>query len=852
VATNTWNGGGSTNNWSENANWSSGLAPISTDAVSFDATSTKNCTIDVSTTIASLTLATGYGAGILTGAATGITVNINGDFTLAAANTVVFGNNSIWNITGSIDPNNVASQTLNNFAGATVNLSGTSKLFGQLFSNSVTPTRGIINVLLGATYDNNGTGGFAGVDWHNYGTVTSANELNITRSSAAIFARIYNHSTGVIGGAGVMIFCYGSQFVQQDGSVTIGLGLIAIGAGMSLVPATYAGPFKVYLQLAGLSFFWSAGTYNFTSTGAMQVVDDPGPDVLTMDNSAGAILNFSTSSFDLTSPSGGILWKAGIGGKLVFKNSAVTVKCNGQTLDTIEGFAGSTLTLGAALLTTKLNWINGTFNAAGFNVTTLGDLVVANPGQFTPAGLNAATVTVYGSLLAQGISGTLLNWQATAGWTLNVAKNPLYTANASWVNVKNCTATGGKTIQADNSTNGGSNTGWNFSPTANRPVTSVKWKVAQTQAAATKTLEARLSGSSLSVYANSVLTATVPGLTANQTVKKHGVFSYFDGSYQQCPLDVFSFPNPTLAPPIPTGVAVTTSGLVSWHSSAGALSYTVQRSVSGANTWTTIGSPTLPSFQDIPPTGGNFDYHVSASNGNGTSAYSSIVTVTYSSLLTGLVAYWPFEGTGAITTWPDSTANHEDLTLSGGTTSGVAGMVGNCAQFNSGVSYIKRVSDANLSVGGGSFTVAGWIKVSNSALKPVLGEWESGKQTFQVIQNIGTPRLDTSTTGSNTNSLSWGSSLTASTWNFYVAGYDAVAGKMFLSINGGTILQSSVVGTPFVSTSGFYVGQSGAGVFSGGFIDELGIWNGIVLTQTQINNLYNSGVGVTFPFVGVP
>jgi hypothetical protein len=42
----TWDGGGSTNNWSEAANWSSDIVPTSADSVSFSASSTKDAIID--------------------------------------------------------------------------------------------------------------------------------------------------------------------------------------------------------------------------------------------------------------------------------------------------------------------------------------------------------------------------------------------------------------------------------------------------------------------------------------------------------------------------------------------------------------------------------------------------------------------------------------------------------------------------------------------------------------------------------------------------------------------------------------------------------------------------------------
>src|SRR5262249_38063749 len=45
-ATLTWTGHGTTGNWSEAANWSTGKAPTAADTVVFNATSAKNATVD--------------------------------------------------------------------------------------------------------------------------------------------------------------------------------------------------------------------------------------------------------------------------------------------------------------------------------------------------------------------------------------------------------------------------------------------------------------------------------------------------------------------------------------------------------------------------------------------------------------------------------------------------------------------------------------------------------------------------------------------------------------------------------------------------------------------------------------
>ena len=65
---NTWTGLGATNNWSEIANWTCSHLPTANENVIFDATGTKNASIDISSaTVQSLTITSGY-TGVITAA----------------------------------------------------------------------------------------------------------------------------------------------------------------------------------------------------------------------------------------------------------------------------------------------------------------------------------------------------------------------------------------------------------------------------------------------------------------------------------------------------------------------------------------------------------------------------------------------------------------------------------------------------------------------------------------------------------------------------------------------------------------------------------------------------------------
>lgn len=56
----TWDGGGVTNNWSEAANWSDNVVPGAGDDVTFDATSSKNVSIDSSINVGSIAIASSF------------------------------------------------------------------------------------------------------------------------------------------------------------------------------------------------------------------------------------------------------------------------------------------------------------------------------------------------------------------------------------------------------------------------------------------------------------------------------------------------------------------------------------------------------------------------------------------------------------------------------------------------------------------------------------------------------------------------------------------------------------------------------------------------------------------------
>lgn len=76
--THTWTGAGATENWSDAANWSSGVVPGSADVAVFDPTSTKPAVLDVNVSVDGLRVDTGYTGTITQGAGVTLTVGASG------------------------------------------------------------------------------------------------------------------------------------------------------------------------------------------------------------------------------------------------------------------------------------------------------------------------------------------------------------------------------------------------------------------------------------------------------------------------------------------------------------------------------------------------------------------------------------------------------------------------------------------------------------------------------------------------------------------------------------------------------------------------------------------------------
>lgn len=165
-----WDGGGTTSNWSEAANWTLDIVPSTDDVVVFDNTSSKPVAIDTNVSVKSITIANTY-SGTITNSNKNVTATENISFAGTGALSLGSGTYTVstgWSTTGqqsaitgtanlvfltgtgnlSTGNETYTNVTLNN--GSTITASGSLKLLGN-FTNSGTFNAGTGTVSLVGT-----------------------------------------------------------------------------------------------------------------------------------------------------------------------------------------------------------------------------------------------------------------------------------------------------------------------------------------------------------------------------------------------------------------------------------------------------------------------------------------------------------------------------------------------------------------------------------------------------------------------------------------------------------------------------------------------------------------------------
>lgn len=210
-------------------------------------------------------------------------------------------------------------------------------------------------------------------------------------------------------------------------------------------------------------------------------------------------------------------------------------------------------------------------------------------------------------------------------------------------------------------------------------------------------------------------------------------------------------------------------------------------------------------------------------------------------LTNGLSAYWKLDddGSGNVSLI-DSTVNENTLTNNNNATLGI-GKINGAVVLDSGLGQTLTNTSSFTPTGNSPFSFSAWVKLNEDYTFMVFSYGIPGENNAVGLY-VPTPL--------HLNFQFWENGVgdipvTANEWHHVVGTYDGTTAKIY--VNGS--LEDSLVINLNIGVGEFRFnqwvnGSMGTGICS---VDEFGIW-ARTLTPTEINQLYNSGLGLTYPF----
>jgi len=382
-----WTNSSGDNKWSTAANWSTGIVPISTDAVYFSSVSTSNCTVDQNVTVAKIATLSGYGGTIDFGANT---ISVAGDCDLSyatitlgtsviniTANNATFSyptdltlnSNNGLNMTGAsgqtvVLPGSLTVTTGSNFTAGTSTVKFTATSGTKVIDMIYSPASPTLNKFYNLTFDG------AGGTWQ-YKPTGSQQALQVDYNFTLANGTFDNSSTGT------------------NKNITILHDLISSGSGTRVIQF-------------GTSTTWAIG-------GSV--------------NLSGANL---TANFGASAITAGANWDSS--GTNTFTVGTSTVNLNG--IGTFKAAVGIetfyNLTCAASTKTTTLDVTSASIEPQIKNVLTLGAGTLTKTGSNSPAlaltkiaSGSGATPLVLGN--ANTGSGVIIKFIPSGAGTVNIA-----------------------------------------------------------------------------------------------------------------------------------------------------------------------------------------------------------------------------------------------------------------------------------------------------------------------------------------------------------------------------------------------------------------------------------------------
>jgi len=228
-------------------------------------------------------------------------------------------------------------------------------------------------------------------------------------------------------------------------------------------------------------------------------------------------------------------------------------------------------------------------------------------------------------------------------------------------------------------------------------------------------------------------------------------------------------------------------------------------------------------------------------------------------LIDNLVSYWKLDEASGDAS--DSTTSVKTLTNTG-TTTYAAAKINNGADLGT-ANTTKYLGRTGYVVSDGAVSFSLWVKQRTEIASGIQTFISSGSEStaFRIDYeyNAGSRRLALVRSRNNRTNETTYYTATLGTANFYhlVGTYDGT--NIVLYVNGVNVstATSSLNGTTNWNPGGgfFTLGVARdanlgtVGQYSSSYIDEVAIWNRAI-SQSDVNNLYNSGAGFAYPLVG--
>jgi hypothetical protein len=196
------------------------------------------------------------------------------------------------------------------------------------------------------------------------------------------------------------------------------------------------------------------------------------------------------------------------------------------------------------------------------------------------------------------------------------------------------------------------------------------------------------------------------------------------------------------------------------------------------------------------------------------------------SLLTGLVAHWPLNGT----TW-DASGNGHDGTLQNSPTFVGDGPCGGGVLLNGSNQCVIIPSSADLNVAPGA-TIAAWVRTTSTATQLIFGGYQTSSPYagYGFIMNLGSANHLDYWSGTGSWNGGAGGSVTDGNWHLVAAEAVTTGGG-----NNGvwTFVDGQLVGGALAGTYSSWVGQRAIGAtsdgttgnFFNGVIGGVSLWN---------------------------